>query len=208
MAKRRTNLPSNNALTRGSNVGPVQIRVNQSGQLIMAEIGIDFSKADVPDRSYYADHCEVQRARAGISLLFGKLAPKCDHLRTQVDIIFPDDLFVKQLWGSTRDMHQQLESSVFKGRLDHVGEVASTDKVQTFRANNVFIGIWTDEVVADFYYLSPRDLHYVRTGAQAEVGLEPVLRIVMSSGLLLEFFDKCRILVSELETAHEEVINT
>src|SRR5690349_17938181 len=85
--------------------GPVHFRVVRDlGAQTLAEIGVDYSKAEIPDRAYYADYVDVQRARSGVSLLFGKLRPGTDELRTQVEIVFPDDMFLRQLWGTSRDL--------------------------------------------------------------------------------------------------------
>jgi len=186
--------------------GPVHFRVvQQVGGQALAEIGIDYSRADIPDRSYYADHVDVQRARSGISLLFGKLMPGASRLRTQVEVVFPDDMFVRQLWRSSREMHKSLEENRGKlGTIQEISEVEGTDKVQTFRSNNVFLGQWGDEAVADFYYISPRDFYYAKEGLRT-VSLEPVVRIAMHPGLILELLDKCRGFASTLESSIEEV---
>jgi hypothetical protein len=199
----------NRALTPHFGLGPVHFRiVHHEGSQTMAELGVDYSQADVPERAYYADYVEVQPARSGISLLFGKLIPGTEKLRTQVEIVFPNDMFLRQLWGTTRDVHRTLLEIRDKLKIEPMGKATETEKVQTFRSNNVFIGMWGDEAVADFYYLSPRDFYLVRTGAMARVGLEPVVRIVMYPGLLLEFFEKCKEMVPALESFQQEVINT
>lgn len=197
---------SRNALIPAPVVGgPVHFRlIHDSGHQTTAEIGIDYSKAEVPDRSYYADYVDVQPARSGVSMLFGKLIPKTPRLRTQVEVGFPDDMFLRQIWGTSRDMHKTLDANRQKYRIDPVEEVKETDKVQTFRSNNAFMGMWGDESLIDFYYLSPRDLHYVKVGGRTRADLEPVVRIAMYSGLLLEFLDKCAELVPGLERAARE----
>ena len=188
--------------------GPVHFRlIHDGGNQTSAEIGIDYSKAEVPARSYYADYVDVQRARSGIGLVFGKLIPKTTQLRTEIEVGFPDDMFVRQIWGTSREIHKTLEQFREKFKLEPIGEVKETDKVQTFRSNNAFMGMWSDEALIDFYYLSPRDLHYVKVGGKSRVDLEPVVRVVMYSGLLLEFLDKCSELVPALEPSVREEVN-
>lgn len=197
------------ALAPSFSSGPVHFRIiHDEGSQTMAELGVDYSKADVPERAYYSDYVDVRKARSGINLLFGKLIPGTPRLRTQVEVIFPDDMFLKQLWGTTRELHQTLLENRRKWRIDPIdGPVGETDKVQTFRSNNVFIGTWGEESVADFYYLSPRDFFYVKTGSKTRVDLEPVVRIVLYPGLLLEFLEKCKSLVPELEASIPEVVS-
>lgn len=161
------------------------------GHAVM-EMGIDYSRADVPERAYYADYCDVQKARVGYSLLFGKLIPGTSKLRTKVEVSFPEDMFRRQLWGTSRDFHETVRTAAEKTKLPPVENVEDTDKVQTFRSNNVFMGMWDGESLADFYYISPRDIHFLRIKKKAEVSLEPVVRIVMATALLYEFLEKCR----------------
>ena len=188
--------------------GPVHFRVIQDrGPQTIAELGVDYSKAQIPDRSYYADYVDVARARSGISILFGKLIPGTVRLRTQVEIVFPDDMFLKQLWGTSRDLHKTLADGRGRMRMAPMESAEETDKVQTFRANNVFLGTWGDEALADFYYLSPRDFFYVKVGGKSSVDLEPVVRIVMYPGLLLEFLNKAEKLIPVLEASTVEVVS-
>jgi hypothetical protein len=195
------------ALAPSFSSGPVHFRVIQDrGPQTIAELGVDYSKAEIPDRSYYADYVDVERARSGISILFGKLIPGTARLRTQVEIVFPDDMFLKQLWGTSRDLHKTLADIQGRLRMEPIGRAEETDKVQTFRANNVFMGTWGDEAVTDFYYLSPRDFFYVKAGSKSNVDLEPVLRVVMYPGLLLEFLDNAKKLIPALESSSAEVI--
>ncbi|MGA2606257.1 MAG: hypothetical protein ABSH01_02235 [Terriglobia bacterium] len=153
---------------------------------------VDYRQAAVPERFYYADYCDVQRARSGFGLLFGKLVAGTSKLRTKIEIDFPQEMFVKQLWASTKDFYKVVQTIAEKMHFPTVADVEDTDKVQTFRANNVFIGAWGEEAVMDFYYISPREMHYAQFQQRVDAGLEPVIRVLMSTGLLFEFLEKCR----------------
>jgi hypothetical protein len=187
--------------------GPVRIRVIDSGpNFVHCEIGVDYQRAPVPERSYYADYCDVQRARFGFGLFFGKLITGTSRLRTKIEIDFPEDLFGRQLWGTSREMHKLLRTAAAGMNFSPISEVEDTDKVQTFRSNNVFMGIWGEEAVMDFFYLSPRDMAQPQRGVAA---LEPVIRVVMPTPLLLEFLDKCRPFVEntlQIEVPKAEVV--
>jgi hypothetical protein len=90
-----------------SHQGPVRIRVFRSGShTISLEMGVDYEKAEVPDRFYYADYCDVKRGRVGVNLIFGRLEPGGPRLRSQVEIAFPEDQFVRALWRSSRDLNE------------------------------------------------------------------------------------------------------
>jgi hypothetical protein len=179
--------------------GPVRLRATPSGQngMMLLEMGIDYEKAEVPDRSYYCDYCNVKRGRVGINFIFGRLEPGGNQLRSQVEIAFPEDQFIRQLWHSSRGVHESVRNYV-DGQLPPHVEVGSTDKVQTVRANNVFMAMLGHEAVMDFYYISPGDIHFVSLKKRREVHLEPVIRIALNTSILFEFLEKCRPFADEL----------
>lgn len=181
-----------------SKTGAVQFRVISSdANGAVVEMGFDYSKADVPDRAYYSDYCDVVKDRFGYTLVFGKLIPGTSRLRTKIEISFPEDMFGRQLWGGSREFHKVIQKIADKLKLDSIAKVEDTDKVQTFRANNVFMGAWGEESVMDFYYISPKDMHALTRSSRADVTLEPVVRVAMGTALMLEFLEKCGALVPE-----------
>jgi hypothetical protein len=156
---------------------------------LQVQVRIDYSRVEVPDRSYYADYCDVPAARAGISLIFGKLEPGSGRLRTKVEIAFPDDLFRNQLWNALNSLDQHLRSAPGTKPLPPVSNLEDTDKVQTFRSNNVFVSYWGEDITFDFYYLSPKRSS---SGAPTEAALDPVIRIVLVAPVCMELIEKCR----------------
>jgi len=157
----------------------------------MMEMGFDYSKAEVPDRAYYSDFCDVIKDRLGYTLIFGKLVPGAARLRTKIEIAFPEEMFVRQIWGGSRQFHKLLIPIAAKATLAPLGSVEDTDKVQTFRANNVFMGAFGEESVQDYYYLSPRDMNdATQKMRQGNVTLEPVVRVAMGTVLMFEFLEK------------------
>jgi hypothetical protein len=183
----------------GSGSGPVTLRVvKASPDQAVLEMGIDYSKAEIPERAYYADYCDVLRGRVGFSLVFGKLDPGTCRLRTKIEVAFPEQMFLQQLWGTSRDFQRAVQADAMRAPIVPVAEVEDTDKVQTFRSNNVMMGAWGEESVMDFYYISPRDMHFVRQEAKTNVELEPVVRVVMGTPLIFEFLQKCQPYVDQL----------
>src|SRR5437588_4156159 len=138
--------------TPASLLGPVQFRVvSTTSDHAVVELGVDYSKADIPERAYYADYCDVQKARFGFGLVFGKLIPGTNRLRTKIEISFPEEMFFKQLWGTSRAFHETVRR--LSRHLEPVQMIEETDKVQAFRSNNVFMGVWGEDAVMDFYYI-------------------------------------------------------
>lgn len=186
--------------------GPVRLHFVESGDQTLLELGVDYEKAEVPDRRYYADYCKVVESRSAITLIFGRLDPSNSVLRTKVEISFPETLFLNQLWQSSREAHESLEKHLAAKRIAPLQEPQETDKVQGFRANNVFMASISDDAILDFYYIAPPDIHFVRTGKRSDVYLEPIIRIALGTPLMLEFLDQCRPHAERIGHATEDII--
>jgi hypothetical protein len=180
------------------------IRAEGQADVSIVRYALDYSKADTPDRAYFADYCDVAKARFGYSLFFGKLIPGTIQLRTKIEIAFPADMFLRQLWESSRELHKLAKKIWDKSSTAEMMPGAiDTDKVQTFRANNVFIAMSGEESLFDFYYIAPSEIHFVRTGQRSEVHLNPVVRVTLPSPMVYEFLEKCREYAEELEQSDD-----
>jgi hypothetical protein len=178
--------------------GPVHIRIiRQDENGSQVECSINYEKADVPERAYYADYCDVAKGRFGYDFVFGRLVPGQQRLRTKIEIAFPEDMFQKQLWGSSRQFHATLGRLVAGQSSERISP-DDTDKVQTFSANNVFMATGTEEAILDFYYISPADLSFFGQGKKTEIALQPVIRVVLATGLMFEFLEKCGVFATNL----------
>lgn len=193
---------SPNTAVEPAQSGPVRIKIREpkEGQGLI-ELALDYSKAEVPTRAYFADYVQVFEGRADVTLIFGRLIPGTKQLRTQIEISFSRDSFVAQLWKSSRAMHASIRENKDTLPLPRI-EAELSQVVHTSRANNVFMAILGEEAILDFYYIAPSDIHFVRLGHRSQVNLEPVIRISLPSPLLLEFLEECDALVSKMpETA-------
>ncbi len=171
---------------------PVTVRiVNASPEGTTVEMAVNYRNVDVPNRSYFADYCDVQKGRAGYSLVFGKLEAGGATLRTKIEVTFPREMFLRLLWGTTRGIHAILEKLPLQ-KLEPTNASVNTDKVQTFRANNLFMGLWGEDAVLDFYYMSPKAMGDLAVQPKVDVELEPIIRVAMDTALLYEFLEKCR----------------
>jgi hypothetical protein len=189
--------------------GPVRLRILQTGPVTnLVELRVEYDKAEVPARAYYADYCDVVKGRSGVSLLFGKLKPGTSILRNKVEIVFPEDLFVRQLWKNSRELHENTRGEFGRRPLEPITDLTDTDTVQTFRANNVMmLGGMAEEALIDFYYIAPTELHYVFAKRRTEIALDPVIRIVLSGSLLFELLEKCGRIVKQIPD-FERIMNT
>lgn len=187
-----------------SSTGPVRLRiVPVDATTALMEIGVNYAQAPVPLLNYDADYCDVVQGRTAITLIFGKLKAGSNQLRTKIEIAFSEEHFFRQLWGSTRELHDAIEKLSRRFAPNPVSAV-ETDKVQCLRANNVFMAVLGGEAVLDFYYISPGDIHLVRQKHKKEISLDPVVRVVVSTPVLLEFLDKCRPFADALRDRFKE----
>jgi hypothetical protein len=154
---------------------------------------VDYSKAALPSKAYFADYCDVRRTRhTSVLLLFGKLDGTGSALRTQVEIVFPQNLFDSQLMTSSKAMLNTFADSSGAVTIEPRPLLGDSEKVQTFAANNVFWAANNEEALMDFYYLSPRGVFLASKKASAEADFEPVIRISTDKDLLQEFFERCK----------------
>ena len=179
--------------------GPVRMKVTRTGpQENTVELSVNYEKAEVPARAYFADYCDVVPGRGSISLFFGKLKPGSSVLRNKVEIGFPEDLFIRQVWKNSRKLHEKLKTEFGKHPLQPITELTDTEVVQAFRANNVLMLGMGEEALADFYYIAPTEIHLALNKGRQEVALDPVIRIVLAGALLFELLEKCKPVVEFL----------
>jgi hypothetical protein len=194
------------ALVRTASAGAVRARMYEQPAGVRIEYGIDYEKADVPARSYFADYCDVVRGRTDLTFIFGRLVPGTQQLRNQIEISFSENMFLNQLWASSRDFEATVRKVVSDAILSPLSDVVLSDKVQTFRASSVFMAA-SQEAVMDFYYISPGDMHFFAAGKRGEIPIEPVIRVALSSALLLEFLEKCHPLVEALKKENVDALD-
>jgi hypothetical protein len=187
-----------------SSKGPVRLRVRSvDATTAIMEIGVDYAQAPVPHLNYDADYCDVVQGRTGITFVFGKLKAGSGHLRTKIEITFSEEHFYRQVWGTSRDLHRIVEQSGHS-KLSPVESFSDTDKVQCLRANNVFMAVLGEEAVLDFYYISPGDVHLARQKQKKEIALDAVVRVVVSTAVLVELLEKCKPFADRLRDRFKE----
>jgi hypothetical protein len=192
-----TNIVQSGAVVGGQ--GPVRMRVIKTGtEENTIELSVNYEKAETPARAYFADYCDVVQGRGSISLFFGKLKPGSSVLRNKVEIGFPEEFFIRQVWKNSMHLHEKLKMQFGEHPLQPLTGLTDTDVVQSFRANTVLMLGMGDEALADFYYIAPTEIHFALNKGRQEVALDPVIRIVLSGSLLFELLEKCKPLVERL----------
>jgi hypothetical protein len=178
-----------------SGSGPVRYKIQSVKDGIQtAMLAIDYSDAPVPPHYYVADYYEVANRDPQILLTFGKLNyPNENQLRNKLEIDFPAQLFIMQLWNSAVLFHKALRAFVQQFGYQPIkpGSISEpVEKVQTLHSNNALMIQSGGECMVDFFYLSPRDMA-LKMPKSESVLLEPLVRVIVSPNLLLGLLDAC-----------------
>lgn len=190
-----------------NNSGPVRyvMQETEKGQAAVVGLSVAYDEAPVPTHYYVADYYQIVPQGMDVLLIFGKLDhPDVAKLRNKLEVYFPAELFVRQLWRSSRDFQKVLEEYVATNHSKPTGPSkvsAQTDKVQTLHSNNVLIVLNAGHCIMDFFYISPKDL-WIKPLRNEPIGIEALVRVIASAPLVLGFLYECdklaRGLVEEL----------
>lgn len=166
------------------------------------KLSVDFDRAPVPENNYIADYFELHRSDADVLMIFGKKNfPSESELRNKIEIYFPFDPFLNQLWKSSRQMHQTLrETFELKGKkAKESGDLISADaRVQTLTANNALVVMTAGQCVMDFFLINAKDL-WLKTRKGDPLNVDAIVRVFMSEHILLGFLNRCDELATELK---------
>lgn len=162
---------------------------------------VDFERAPTPSHTYVADFSAVSRTESDVLIVFGKInLPVAKSLRNKIEMYFPGQPFVYQLWKSSRKLHEMLlKSAAEKGNIARNPDVATseTEKVQTMAANNALIVVGGGQCMIDFFLVSAKDL-WIKTRKGDPLDMEALVRVYLNERLLLEFLDRCDAIAQEL----------
>ena len=166
---------------------------------------VDYSAAPVPDHFYVADYFEVHNLDPEVLFIFGKrVDPGAEELRNKLEIYFPSQHFVTQLWRSSRDFHKALRDWTEQFHLD-TNEMPSIKTpgaiAKTLHANNVLMVLAGGECLIDFFYLSPRDVS-LKAPRGEEIDLMPLVRVILAPNLLLNLLNSAEPIANSLNVKY------
>ena len=182
----------------------------RTGALILnaedRSISIDMSRLGPPQRTYDADLASLEHRKGDIRLFFGKLRlPERSTLATRVEIRYPIESFYNHLWQNSRNFHESLRERaanlIVSRPLDQRQlHKLSADRDHSEWANFDFMGYSGTEAAIDFFHLPPTDIaRFGKTGAAANIALEPILRVQFGVDQLLGLLESCADTVPEIE---------
>jgi hypothetical protein len=182
--------------------GSVHYRLEQREDGAAAvTLTVDFERAPTPEHTYVADFFEVSRAESDVLIVFGKIdLPVAKSLRNKIEIYFPFQPFVYQLWKSSRQMHELLVKSATEKGYVAAGTSAitsATDKVQTLATNNALIVMGGGQCMMDFFLIAAKDL-WIKTRKGDPLNMDALVRVYLNERLLLGFLDRCDAIAQDL----------
>ena len=161
-----------------------------------------------PQNVYDADVAEVRLRDADVELVFAQVdTGDGSKLRSRVVVKYAAVPFVKHLWANSRDYHEGLAKHVERfSSLYSVGEhpnvlEQTVTKEHSLRANFDYMARSGNESVIDFFHLSPVGLARFAGGkGTADLVLEPMLRVLLSTRATKDLLDKCATIVDRVES--------
>jgi len=215
MASRRTNSAKKASGSTTSSeklygTGPVRYSFSP-GAGNPLKIGIDFRYAVPPGAYSYADATSLKRDRelATAVLSFGRYDPIGSRLTDRIDVVMPEGALFFQFWNSSRAVEKTLDEQLDTMKLGPVNRQikSKTRPKATFYANVIFVTTGGGESCLDFYYLPVRDVNLARE-KQADISLEPIVRILLSPVILKYLFELCRPHANASEVASTQLGRT
>lgn len=163
-------------------------------------ININSAKLPRPDRVYDADVAWIEHCSWDVRLFFGKHErPVGSQFRSRVEIRYPVEVFHGHFWSYSRDLHEGLrrhinslpsppKPEVPRSQLPSLGSV----KDHSEWANFDLISHTGTEACIDFFHLPTHALaRFVRQGTIANLEIDPVVRVQLAAGALLDLLDHC-----------------
>jgi hypothetical protein len=153
-------------------------------------LSIDFTSAPVPDRRYAADIATVVRTNDMVNLIFGQTKVSGTEFRSLLII----HLSAAAVHQTLRSLQELLPTIRKYERFTNLAKVDLTDvdhepsQTVALTANLVAVSHSGREACLDFYYSSPWVILQVKNGG--EFASEPIVRITLSTGLLLAICEK------------------
>ncbi len=129
------------------------------GQLGVA-LGVDLSKAQVPDRRYAADVCSVARVRGTVKVMFGQERVDGSGWRTLL-VIEMSEVAISQFLQSVDSMKNPTLEQIAAGsnfqpeELTEASEPTQPNQAVSLVANLVLTAFAGNEACIDFYHMSP-----------------------------------------------------
>jgi hypothetical protein len=154
------------------------------------ELNLDLGLAPVPEKRYVADIVGITYEIGVLQMLFGQRKIARDSaLRSLIVVQMTSTAvgqFIKTLGGFEPGMRKWLEDNDIRAELTQIEE--EPEQTVTLFANMVGLAFAGREACMDYYHASAFSIH--QANQNRKMAVEPVVRVILGSGLLLPLIDK------------------
>jgi hypothetical protein len=179
----------------------LQTFVSTDGKSV-TQLGVDLSKADVPDRRYAADTCAVSYSGQTVQVIFGQERFDGQGLRNAIVVKMSPRGVIQ--WIQMTDVTMPasfMETAAAEGVEKQVLASANREPTQAtvvLAANLALCAIAGLEGCVDFYEASPFAFgHALQQGTSTRLAVDPVVRVDLTTGLLFALLEELKRLISK-----------
>jgi hypothetical protein len=155
------------------------------------QIQVDFSQAPPPQSYFYSDSVglNIDSDLSMATLSFGQERAGGSE---RIDVVMPKMALLSGFWASATEIEPVVNKAILTLGAKPVERPKPETKTSAvFYGNMIHMSAGPYEASLDFYCLAPRDIHLARTQG-TEMGLQPIVRILMSIVLAGSFFGLLR----------------
>ena len=180
--------------TANTLIGSGAVRYSFTGDVnAPLNIIVDFRLATPPEAYVYADSVSLTNdPRLGMaSILFGQHDPRNKECECMV-LAIPSQALFTQFLSAVSTVEENLTQGLKATGLEAARrQVPEGCRVRaTLFANVISMYAGQSDCSLDFYYLPVRDIHIAKQ-FRTEIGLEPVLRVLIAPTVLKFLFELC-----------------
>lgn len=181
----------------------VQTFISTDGRSV-TQLGVDLSKANVPDRRYAADTCAVAYVHQTVRIIFGQERFDTDGLRTAIVVKMAPRSVVQFLSMIDSTMPDKFVQGVLQEGMEKQSLISPrmepSQATAVLAANLATAAVSGLESCIDFYEASPFAFGVaLQQVKDARLAVEPVVRVDLSTGLLFSLLEELRSIRSSFE---------
>lgn len=162
--------------------------------------GVDIGSAPVPSKRYAADACEVDLKDGNLRMIFAQRGIGDEPFESAL-VIKLNPLAARNLIESVGDMDNPTVAEI----AEKIGEerrplerVARARQMVSVVANFVTVAVAGFETCVDFYHASAFSIRAIDAKKKTHLGLEPVVRVDITTGLFMAIQDALEALAPQL----------
>lgn len=172
----------------------------------ISQLGVDLSRATVPDRKYAADTCAVSYAKQTVRIIFGQERFDTGELRSAVAVKMSPRGVVQFLASIETAMPEDVIKAISNDGVEAQNLVSADLEPKQIAvvlvANMAIAAASSSEACVDFYQASPFAMGVAMqstSNSTAPLAVEAVVRVDLSTGLLLGLIDELKRVRTQFE---------